>query len=152
MQGLVERHVGPHQIDCGALWRKRLPVCQRIAERGDLGRLRFAAADADGRQPSGKAVERFPYLLEPPDADAVQRRHRQSTAPMLYGQPAMLQQLQGVADRLARHVEQFRDTFLGQPFARRKTPDGDRLHELVMHLIDKRGFGANRVEHGLLTF
>ena len=76
-------------------------------------------------------------LVEIPHLGWLDRRHRQSSLADLDGQPLPLEQLQGVADRLARNRKPLGDLLLRESLARGKRAIGDGVDQPQMDLLDQ---------------
>ena len=137
VQARVERDVGGDELlDCRRFAERRA-MAERLFEAFDIVGVRAAIAAALRGQACGEAIEHFADLIEVHDAVAVERRDGQPALAVLDQQAAALEDLQGVADRLARDAEQGGDAFLRQALTRREVAGRDRRDEPVVDLIDQ---------------
>jgi hypothetical protein len=112
-------------------------MAECLFEGFNFGGVRAAIAAALGGQPRGEAIEHFADLIKVHDVVAVERRDGQPALAMLDQKAATLEDLQGMADRLARDAKQGRDAFLRQALTRREVAGRDRRDEPVVDLIDQ---------------
>ena len=123
------------------------------AERLDLARGRFAGGDALGRKPRRQPVEGGADAIEIADAARFHRRHLDPALAAVDHQALAAEQLQRMADRLARDRKALGDVLLRQPLAGRQRAVGDRVDQPGVDLLDqvgnwrKRFHGEFRIRH-----
>ena len=140
----MERHVGRHEhTDVGGIVQGEA-VGQRLVRRALLVGADQSGLHALRGQAGSHPVESLAHLVEIAHALGLHRRHHQSALAVLDQQPAAFQDLQGVADRLARDAQHLGDALLGQPLAGRERPVDDRGQQAVVHLVDQGRDGAQR--------
>ena len=126
--------------DPAASWRLQL------VDFGSIGR---SGGDLLRRKPSGEAIDHFAHLIKLHDAEGIERHDAQPLAAGFLDQALALQQMQGVADRLAgdaQHVGQFG---LADPLAGQQRAVRNRLQHLLIGAIDQALGGGKCLQHGI---
>ncbi len=147
----MERHVGPDQRPGRSLRGEATPRLERPLRLGGGRPVERPAPRALGREPGGQGVERRPNLVEISHLLGHERRDRQTLATVFDRQPLALDQLERVADRLARNAEQRRHLVLAQALAGCEPAVSDRGHQPLVHQIDQDGAARQRLQRSIFA-
>ena len=80
-------------------------------------------------------------MRDPGGTLGLNRGHHQTATFGIADEALLLEELQRMADRLARHAERRRQLFPGDAGARRQTAAADRLEQALVHLLHQLGTG-----------
>jgi hypothetical protein len=129
--------------------RAQLQACrERPLRRPPLRQGDGAGGDPFGGKPRREGLERGANLIKLADCNRIGRRDDQPAATILCHQPLLFEQLQRVADGLARHAQHPAEFFLANAPAGGERAVGDRLGKALISALDQRRLRAERLQRG----
>ncbi len=120
------------------------PGCEGPLRRPPLGHVDHTLGNPLGSKPGRQRIERRSDLVKLANAGGIDRAHGQSASTAFLDEFLLLEQLQGMADRLARHTEHPAELFLADTLAGGKRAVGNRLDQPLIGAVDQRRLWVER--------
>ena len=122
------------------------PRRERQLRRPSLNRVDDALGNPLGGKPGCQRVQRRSDLVELANVSGIYRADGQSASTVFLDEFLLLEQLQGMTDRLARHAEHPAELFLADALAGRERAIGNRLDQPLIRAVDQRRLGIERLQ------
>ena len=134
----MKRDVSLDECQDRSIQAKGEPGCEGPLRRPLLSQVDDALGNPLGSKPGRQRIKRRSDLVKLANARRVDRTDGQPASAAFLDEFLLLEQLQGMADRLARHTEHPAELFLADTLAGGKRAVGNRLDQPLIGAVDQR--------------
>ena len=142
----VKRSIGLNEGQNRRIRPKGEPGCEGALSGPPRRRIDLALGDPLGSKPRRQCIERSSDLVKLANSGGVDCGDGQPASAVFFDELLLLEQLQGVTDRLPRHAEHPAELFLPETLTRGERAIGDRLDQPLIGTVDQRRLRLERLQ------
>ena len=140
----MKRDVSLDECQDRSIQAKGEPGCEGPLRRPLLSQVDDALGNPLGSKPGRQRIKRRSDLVKLANGSSIDRADGQPASAIFLDEFLLLEQLQGMADRLARHTEHPAELFLADTLAGSECAIGNRLDQPLIGAVDQRRLWVER--------
>ncbi len=140
----MKRNVSLNEGQDRGIRTEREPGCEGPLRHPPLGQVDHTLGNPLGSKPGCQRIKRRSDLVKLANAGGIDRADGQPASAVFLDEFLLLEQLQGMADRLARHTEHPAKLFLADALAGGERAIGNRLDQPLIGTVDQRRLWVER--------
>ena len=140
----MKRDVSLDECQDRSMRAKGEPGCEGPLRRPPLGHVDHTLGNPLGSKPGCQRIERRSDLVKLANGSSIDRADGQPASAAFLDEFLLLEQLQGMADRLARHTEHPAELFLADTLAGGECAIGNCLDQPLIGAVDQRRLWVER--------
>jgi hypothetical protein len=148
----MKRNISLDQGQDRRIRAKGEPGREGPLRRPPLSRVDDTLGNPLGSEPGCQRIERRADLVELANHGGIDCADGQPTSAVFLDEFLLFEQLQGMADRLARHAEHPAELFLANTLAGGQCAIGNRLDQPLIGAVDQGWLGVERLQQSTQQF